>query len=115
VAALDVLPELPDFLGKRARVDGVATMLGQAQSQLGLLERLMLVNSDDVDDPVRMDLQPGQLPPANVPTYRERIAQLNEGMAALWAENADIHEELREESKARQKKVERTIERSLQE
>jgi len=111
VAALGRLPEIPDFLGKAARVDSVASLIQQGQEQLQNFRGMMILNGHKPSDPMPVtDAKSGD----SIPTYGERFKSIDAGIRSLMEENADIYEELVAEAVARRKQVERKIERERQ-
>lgn len=101
------VPEMPDFLGKAARIRSVADLLASAQEQYAQLHQLMTVNGQGEGDPIAAgDGKDGTAPPS----YAERFTALRDGMAALLAENPDIHDELAAEALKRRKRLERELE-----
>jgi hypothetical protein len=91
------IPEVPDFFGRQGKVQTVAALIEQAQSQLEHFRVSQILNGHADDDEI-----PGPPGMADVPTYAERRKQLEEGIAQLWEDSADIHEELIREARKRQ-------------
>jgi hypothetical protein len=80
------LPEVPDFLGKYARVETVSRIIAAAQEQKQNYHVEMVVNGRTLDDHIGND--------EKLPTYREQLAVLDKGIEDVAAENTDIAEEL---------------------
>lgn len=104
------LDDLPDFLGKAARVERVGALLQSGQEQIAGLRAGMIANCHEDGDPIPTPPPPAGQEPPDTETYGERIQRLHEGMAALWRDNEDIREDLTAEAVRRRKVVEKQIE-----
>jgi hypothetical protein len=92
------IPGVPDFLGTAGKVKIVANLLVSAQSQAAELEGLMVLNAQGLDDKIASADD-------DAPTYRERLAALAKGTAALLAAHADLSEEIDAEATAHRRRL----------
>jgi hypothetical protein len=100
-----LLPAVPDFLGKDARIMTVSDLFEQAQHQKLHFSQMMLVNGHASEDAIPQDAPPEGEDAPPVVTYGARLKTLDEGIASLLAANEDIADDLAEEALIRRKKI----------
>jgi len=100
--AQQTVPDLPDFLGKTARIQSVSNLIEQAQAHLQDNEFARIINGHRESDPIIVGRD-------DAPTYAERAKQLTEGMRALLSKNADIADHLAGEAARRRDARERAF------